>query len=161
MKKVFHFFIGVLLALSLTFSLKAQTKDGAFQAGLGIGAGWNPPVRFDLDLFGEYFLNDRFSIGLDFDIFVRGATGFNVLPFGRYHFEIEQWREFSPYVGVGAGVLINTNKRGWFDFMLPELGFLYELTPHLLMGPNVSFHILAGSNTTWDLQTVGQLIYRF
>lgn len=139
----------------------AQTKDGVIQAGVGVGAGFNPPVRFDVDLSGEYFWNDTFSLGVDFDIFVRGNTGFNVLGFGRYHFELSQFQNFSPYVGGGAGVLANTAGRGWFDLMLPELGFLYELTPHLFVGPNTSFHLLAGSNTTWDLQLLGQIVYRF
>ncbi len=152
----------VLCPLSIVHSpLLAQTKDKTIQAGVGVGAGFNPPVRFDIDLSGEYFLNDTYSIGADFDIFVRGRTAYNFLGFGRYHFELSDFEKFEPYVGAGVGGLVNSAGRGWFDLMLPELGFLYELSPHLLVGPNTSFHILAGSGTTWDWQLLGQIIYRF
>ena len=141
--------------------LLAQTRDGEIQAGIGVGAGFNPPVRFDLNLNGEYFLNDTYSLGAHFNIFVRGSTAYNFVGFGRYHFELSDFEKFAPYVGAGLGALINTAGNGWFDLMLPELGFLYELTPHLYVGPNASFHLLAGSSTTWDLQALGQIVYRF
>jgi len=157
-KLVFVFLLSLFLVHNPLF---AQTRDGEIQGGLGVGAGFNPPVRFDLNLNGEYFLNDTFSVGGDFNIFVRGNTAYNLLGFGRYHFELSDFEKFAPYIGGGAGALINTAGNGWFDLMLPELGFLYELAPHLLVGPNTSFHILAGSSTTWDLQALGQIIYRF
>lgn len=157
--------IAALLVLFCAFlfatSLRAQTRDRSFQAALGVGAAWNPPVRFDLDLNGEYFLDDTFSAGVDFDIFVRGVTSYDLLAFGRYNFQLLRYRKFSPYVGLGVGALFNSNGQGWFDLMAPELGFLWELTPHLYLGPNVGFHTLIGSNTTWDFQTVGQLAWRF
>lgn len=156
-------FTWLLIALSFltTLSAQAQTRDGVIQAGVGVGAGLNPPVRFDVDISGEYFLNDTFSVGADFDIFVRGRASYNFLGFGRYHFELLQAPRLLPYIGGGVGGLVNTAGRGWFDLMLPEVGFLFELTPHLFVGPNSSFHILAGSSTTWDLQMLGQIIYRF
>lgn len=161
MKKIAASFL-LIVALWLAAPLAyAQTRDGEFQISVGIGAAWNPPARFDLDIAGEYFFNDTFSGGLDFDILVNGRTFYNFIGFGRYNFEYKKFRRFSPYVGGGVGGLVSSNGRGWFDLMLPEAGLRWELTPHLLVGPNLSFHILAGSNTTWDLQTVGQLTYRF
>lgn len=162
MKNSSTLFLVVAILLSMGTVSHAQTRDRSFQVATGIGAGWNPPVRFDLDLAGEYFINDRFSAGLDVDIFVRGATSYNFLGFGRYNFYLQKFPRFAPYIGGGVGVLANSNGRGWFDIMAPEAGFLWELTPHLYLGPNVSIHLLAGpSSTTWDLQTVGQIAYRF
>lgn len=150
-----------LLLIVWAVSVQAQTRDGVIQAGVGVGAGLNPPMRFDLDISGEYFWDDTFSFGVDFDIFVRGRTSYNLIGFGRYHFQLLQAPRLLPYVGGGLGSLINTAGNGWFDLMLPELGFLFELTPHLFVGPNTSFHFLAGSNTSWDIQALGQIIYRF
>lgn len=162
MKKLLVFGFLVLGPWSLVSAPSfAQTRDGLIQAGIGVGAGLNPPMRFDLDISGEYFWNDTFSLGADFDIFVRGVTLYNFLGFGRYHFELLQAPRFLPYVGGGVGGLVSSAGAGWFDLMLPELGFLFELTPHLFVGPNASFHILLGSSNTWDLQTLGQIIYRF
>lgn len=142
-------------------SAHAQTRNKEIQFRVGAGAGLNPPARFDLDLAGEYFFNDAYSAGLDVDIFVGGFTSYNFIGFGRHHFELAKYQKFMPYLGAGMGVLANTRGQGWFDLMLPELGFLYELTPHLYFGPNTSLHILGGSTTTWDLQLVGQIAYRF
>lgn len=155
------FFASLLLCLSASQNSTAQTRDGEFQAIVGGGLGLHTPVRFDLDMAGEYFWNDTYSLGLDFDIFVRGSTAFDVIPFARYHFDLKKWPRFSPYVGAGAGVLTNTAGGGWFDLMLPEAGFLYEFNPHFSFGPNVSLHTLAGSTTTWDLQLLAQAAYRF
>lgn len=154
----FGLFVLICLASPQAYT---QTRDKEIQVSLGVGAGLNPPARFDLDIAGEYFFNDTFSAGLDFDLFVRGGVAYNFLGFGRYHFELLDHPRFLPYIGGGLGVLVNSNGRGFFDLMAPELGFLFELTPHLYLGPNISFHILAGKNTTWDLQTVAQMAYRF
>ena len=151
----------LLLLLTLPVSLHAQTKNGQWQIAAGPGMTWNPPVQFNLDMNGEYFLNDTFSVGGNFDIFIRGAARFGAIGFSRYHFRLLQFPKFDSYVGGGGGAVIDTQQNGWFDLMLPELGFLYELTPQLFVGPNVSFHVLLGSSNTWDLQTVGQLVWRF
>lgn len=155
---VFVFLVSTTLLPSL---LNAQTKDGQWQISAGPGMTWNPPVQFDLDASGEYYLDDTFSVGGDFDIFIRGTARFGALAFGRYHFQLLQFPKFDSFVGGGAGALIDSNQSGWFDLMLPELGFYYELTPHLYVGPNVSFHVLLGSTNSWDLHTTGQLTYRF
>lgn len=150
--------------LTLIFTAKpsyAQTRDGSFQAAIGIGAAWNPPMRFDIDMNVEYFLNDTFSFGVDADIFVRGGSSFDLLGFGRYHFELLNHPRFSPYIGAGLGGVFKTARGSKFDIMIPEVGFLWELTPHLYLGPNASFHLITGSNSTWDFQTVGQIAYRF
>ncbi|OGQ46428.1 MAG: hypothetical protein A3H42_00110 [Deltaproteobacteria bacterium RIFCSPLOWO2_02_FULL_46_8] len=154
------FFLVILSAASAQTAL-AQTRDGTFQFTAGAGGGWNAPVRFDLDINGEYYWNDNISVGLDFDTFLGTINSFDFIPFARYHFDLKRWPRFSPYVGTGMGVLFNTNSQSWFDFMLPELGFFYELTPHFYIGPNASMHVLAGSTSTWDFQTVGQISYRF
>lgn len=153
--------IGLVVLLLGSSAIGAQTKDGTIQTGVGVGVGLNPPARFDLDLNGEYFLNDTFSLGADFDILVGDKAGFNILGFSRYHFELLQAPRLEPYLGVGAGTLVKTDGKAWFDLMLPEIGFLYELTPLIQIGPNASFHTLFGSNTTWDLQLLGQIIFRF
>lgn len=162
MKHPFIRFALLFLAiLMLAQTAEAQTKDGSFQVTAGAGAGWNAPVRFDLDIAGEYFWNDTLSLGLDFDTFLGSTTSFNLIPFVRYHFDLKKWPRFSPYVGMGMGGLFNTGGQKWFDLMLPELGFFYELTPRFYIGPNASMHVLAGSTSTWDFQTVGQVSYRF
>lgn len=147
--------------LGMAAPLQAQTRNGEFQVSTGGGIGAKTPVRFDLDIAGEYFWNDKWSLGLDFDVFLRGSTSFDVIPFGRYHFDLPRFTRFSPYVGAGLGVLVSTSGRGWIDLMLPETGFLWEFTPNFYFGPNVSLHTLGGSATTWDLQLVGQAAYRF
>lgn len=140
---------------------KAQTRNKEIQFSAGAGAAFNP-VRFDLDLAGQYFLNDIHSLGLDIDILAgTGPTTYNFIVFGRHHFELAQHQKFMPYVGAGLGVRADTRGRGWFDLMLPQAGFLYELTPHFYFGPDASLHILGGSTGTWDFQLVGQLAYRF
>lgn len=150
-----------LMLLLLPVTVMGQTKNGQWQVSAGPGMTWNPPVQFDLDINGEYYLKDSYSIGGDFDIFIRGTASFGGLGFGRYHFHLRKYPKFDSYVGAGAGALIDTKQHGWFDLMLPELGFFYELTPHLYVGPNVGFHVLLGSSNTWNLQTVAQLTYRF
>lgn len=151
----------LMLLLLLPVAAMGQTKNGQWQVSAGPGMTWNPPVQFDLDISGEYYLEDAYSIGGDFDIFIRGTASFGGLGFGRYHFQLLQYPKFDSYVGAGAGALIDTQQHGWFDLMLPELGFFYELTPRLYVGPNVGFHVLLGSSNTWNLQTVAHMTYRF
>lgn len=150
-----------MMLLLLPIVAAGQTKNGQWQVSAGPGMAWNPPVQFNLDVNGEYYLRDAYSIGGDFDIFIRGTASFGGLGFGRYHFQFLNYPKFDSYVGVGVGALIDTQQHGWFDLMLPEFGFLYELTPHLYVGPNVGFHVLLGSSNTWNLQTTAQLTYRF
>ena len=139
----------------------AQTRDGEVLFYLGNGVAAREPVRYDVDVAAEYYFNDRFSLGLDFDAFLRSPFSYDVIGFARYHFEMSKWPRYSPYVGGGMGVLANTRGQGWFDLMLPELGFLYEFTPHFYIGPNVSTHLLSGSTDTWDVQILGQAAWRF
>ncbi len=153
--------ICLVFFLSLAQTVLAQTRDGEIQVVVGNGAGLRSPVRYDLDGAVEYFLNDKISFGLDFDVFLRSPVSYDFLGFARYHFEIPRWPKYSPYVGGGVGALINTRGQGWFDLMLPELGFLYEFTPHFYLGPNMSVHLLSGTNDTWDVQVLAQAAWRF
>ena len=145
---------------------QTQSREGLIQFSVGPGIGFNTPTRFDLDAAAEYFYDDTFSLGLDFDIFVRGDGFFDLLPFVRYHFDLLEQPKFLPYVGGGAGILFGSNGNVAFDLMAPNLGFEYEVTPHLFVGPDASFHILMGDrfwggSTRWDLQIVGRVGYRF
>ena len=147
--------------LTFLFTQAVFGWEGRIEPSAGVGFTGNPPTRFDMDLEGEYYHSNEIGLGLDFDIWVRGATTFGIVPFTRYHFDVVRNPRFSPYVGVGAGIQFNTNSNAWFDLMLPDLGFQYEVTPKLFFGPDVSFHLLMGSNTTWDMQIVGRIAYRF
>ncbi|OGQ05956.1 MAG: hypothetical protein A3F82_05485 [Deltaproteobacteria bacterium RIFCSPLOWO2_12_FULL_44_12] len=160
-RKILKLCLLLPLILSSFSELKAQTRDGEFLLSAGAGMGWRSPVRFDLDFTGEYFWNDRISFGLNADTLLRGPASFSFVPFARYHFDLKKWPKFTPYAGAGMGALVNSRGQGWFDLMLPELGFFYELTPRIYIGPNVSLHVLAGSSSTWDFQTIGQVAYRF
>ncbi|MDO8494225.1 MAG: hypothetical protein Q7S68_02700 [Deltaproteobacteria bacterium] len=159
MKKIFlTIFLLVLLAPVFSF---AQTKDGAIQVGIGTGVALNPPARFNIDANGEYFLNDTYSVGVSFDTFIRKGESFGLSAFGRYRFELIDVPRLEPFLGAGIGGLFSTNNREWFDVMLPEMGAHYELTPLIRLGLESSFHILAGSSTTWDYQILYRIAFRF
>lgn len=133
---------------------RAEGRQGKIQAGLGVGVALNPPVRFDIQLNGEYFLWEHISLGLNFDTLLRGPATFLFVPFARYHFDLDFAPGWVPYVGAGVGGGINTNGAGVLDIMVPDLGFKYEvLENRLFVGPDLSLHVLTNfDNTTWDFR---------
>lgn len=155
------------LAMTLMGGLThAQSREGTIQAAVGPGIAFNPPVRFDLDFGGEYFLNDEIAFGFNFDVFIRGGAAYGFLPFAHYHFDLLEFPRFAPYVGGGMGFWVGSNGNAAFDLMAPAVGFEYELTPRLFIGPDASFHLLmgdkmVGGSTSWDLQIVARIGYRF
>ncbi len=164
MKKLNVLFTCAILLLSA--STFAQSREGTIQAAVGPGLAMHTPVRFDFDISGEYFFDDSISFGLDVDAFIRGGTVLGFVPFARYHFDLLNNPLFLPYVGGGAGFIVGTSGGAAFDLMAPDLGFEYELTPNLFVGPDVSFHLLMGDRfmggtTSWDLQVVARVGYRF
>jgi len=150
-------------------SFQGSSHKGDILAGLGGGILLNPPVRFDLNMIGEYYLLDEVSLGLQMDIGLRGPTTFNFLGFGRYHFDLaslfdsHQLTRWDLFAGGGLGGAVNTNGNGNMDIMIPEFGIRYELTEWLTLGPDFSFHILTNfDNATWDFRILFvQAEYRF
>ncbi len=132
------------------------SRDGAIQAGGGFGLAVRPPVRFNLQLEGEYFVLEDLSVGLNVDFLFRGGTSIGFTGFGRYHIDIPSAPRWVPYVGGGVGGFVNTNGGGFFDLMIPEFGFRYELiSERLFLGPDLSFHIVSGTGgTTWDFRVL-------
>ena len=166
MKKFGARFLFVLLLSGVSFAASAQSREGMIQASVGPGLGMHTPARFDFDVAGEYFFSDEISFGLDFDALIRGGSTLSFVPFARYHFDILNSPLFLPYVGAGAGFMVGTSGGAAFDLMAPDLGFEYELTPRLFVGPDASFHLLMGdrflgSSTSWDLQIIARVGYRF
>lgn len=154
MKKIL-FAMLLLVATSSTSSAGyAAGREGRIQAGLGAGLALHPPVRFDLQLNGEYFLYENISVGLNIDLLFRGPTTFIFEPFARYNFDLDFAPKWVPYAGAGIGGGVNTNGGGVLDIMIPDFGFKYELIDdRLFLGPDLSFHVLTNfSNTTWDFR---------
>ena len=162
MKKIVLVAVVVMMSLpSLGF---ASSREGKIQAGAGFGLALHSPIRFDLQLNGEYFLYEDISVGLNVDLLFRGSTNFGFTPFARYHFDIASLPELVPYVGGGLGVFVNTNGNGAMDIMIPDFGFKYELiADRLFIGPDLSFHVVTNfSNTTWDFRFLFAVAsYRF
>ncbi len=144
----------ILLTLAFSATAFAANRDGKIQAGGGVGVALNPPIRFDLNLNGEYFLTQKISLGLNFDVLLRGPTTFVFVPFARYHFDLDFAPGWVPYAGGGIGGGVDTNGAGFLDVMVPEFGFKYELLDNkLFVGSDLSFHILTNfDNTTWDFR---------
>ena len=160
MKKIL---VIVGLCCLISGSTLAQSREGILQTGVGVGFAAHDPAQFDLNFNGHYFYTDEISIGMNFDILMRSKSAvYSFLPLARYHVDLVKNPRFVPYVGGGLGMQIASGGNAWFDLMIPDLGFDYEFTPHLFVGPDVSFHLLAGNgNTTWDLHLLGQIAYRF
>lgn len=152
MKKIALISAALLLCLSGTGW--AGSREGKFQLGGGAGLALNPPIRFDLNIGGEYFFWENIGIGLNIDIFFRGTTAFTFIPFARYHFDISSAPEWVPYVGGGVGVGINTDGDGALDLMIPNFGVQYEvLDDKLFLGTDMSVHIVTDfDNTDWDFR---------
>ena len=159
MRKIY--LVVVFMTLLFSWGVQAQSREGDVQVGSGIGMTFNPPVRFDFDLSGNYFYSDELSIGFDFDVLIRHGAVYGLVPFVRYHFDLPKARRIDPYVGGGMGLQIASSGSTAFDLMAPNLGFDYELTPHLYIGPDVSIHLLVGRSTDWDLHAIGRIGYRF
>ncbi len=151
MKKIFFSF---LLAVLVSTNVSAAGRQGSIQAGGGIGVALHSPVRFDINLNGEYFLTEKISLGLNIDTLVRGPTTFVFEGFGRYNFDLKSAPKWVPYAGAGIGGGVNTNSAGFLDIMIPDIGFKYELiAERLFLGPDLSFHVLTNfSSTTWDFR---------
>lgn len=149
-----------ILVLGFSGVASSQSRAKNWQLGGGVGFSANEPGGFDLDYAAEYFWSDAIAIGFDFDILI-GSTVYAFVPFFHYHFELLNAPRIEPYIGAGTGFTINNNGAAAFDLMAPNLGFQYELTPYLFLGPDMSFHFLAGNKTSWDLQMVGTIAYRF
>lgn len=161
------FFLLIGLSCSLPAMSEARyslnSRQGAIEAGLGVGFTVNPVVRFDMEISGEYYWRNNISFGLDFDIFLRKGTIFTLVPFARYHFDIDRWPTIVPYVGAGVGGGASTNGAGVFDVMIPNFGFKWEAIPgRLFIGPDLEFHILTNfDNTDLDFHTLVKATYRF
>jgi len=153
MKKI-AFALLILASLAAPVMSQASNREGKFQAGGGFGLAFRSPVRFDINLNGEYFLTEHISLGLNIDTLVRGPTTFVFQGFGRYNFDLDFAPGWVPYAGAGIGGGINTNSAGFLDIMIPDFGFKYELIDNkLFLGPDLSFHVLTNfSSTTWDFR---------
>ena len=161
MKKIL---CSVLLLVTLSSVAFAGKREGRIQAGGGVGLGARPPVRFDLNFNGEYFLTQTLSLGLNLDMLLRGPNNFVFMPFARYNFDLSFAPEWVPYVGGGIGVGIDTNGSGTLDIMIPEFGFKYELIEDkFFVGPDLSLHTLTNfDNTTWDFRfLIATVDFRF
>jgi hypothetical protein len=146
--------ISAVLLVALSGSAWAGSREGKFQLGGGAGLALNPPVRFDLNIGGEYFFWENIGIGLNIDIFFRGPTAFVFIPFARYHFDIRSAPEWVPYVGGGVGGGVNTDGAGALDVMIPNFGVQYEvLDDKLFLGTDMSVHVVTNfDNTDWDFR---------
>lgn len=165
MKKIAAVF-AVLSALLMTPAngRAAESRQGSWQAGGGVGLAFHSPVRFDLNLNGEYFFTHHVSFGLNVDFLFRGPTTFVFQPFARYNIDLDFAPGWVPFVGGGLGVGVNTNGNGFMDIMVPDFGFRYEIIDNkLFIGPDLSLHIVTNfTNTTWDFRMlIAQAEFRF
>lgn len=154
-KTVLFLVMAVALVLGSTAAhARNNSRQGSFQLGGGAGLALNPPVRFELELDGEYFFWEHLGLGMNIDIFFRGPTAFLFQPFARYHFDIDSAPEWVPYVGGGIGVAVNTNGSGALDLMLPDFGVQYEVIENrLFLGTDMSVHVVTNfDNTDWDFR---------
>lgn len=169
-----------LLVVSVSFSAFGETKrgkakgarkaraasdrQGAFQTGLGMGVAVNPPVRFLINLNGEYFVTHNVSVGLGLDFHLADIPfTFDAIGFGRYNFDVARYPRLVPYVGAGIGGGAISD-HGVMDIMLPDFGFKYEvIADRLFLGPDLSVHIVTDfSDTDWDFRILFlQAAYRF
>jgi len=163
MMKRWAMVLAIVLALSSS-AFAAESREGSWQAGGGFGLAFHSPVRFDLNLNGEYFLTHHVSLGMNLDFLFRGPTTFVFQPFARYNIDLAFAPDWVPFVGGGVGVGVNTNGNGFLDLMIPDFGFRYEVIDNkLFIGPDLSFHVVTNfSNTTWDFRMLfAQAEYRF
>lgn len=132
----------------------AQGQKGS--VGVGAGGGiYITPFKGDIQVHGDYFVTDRVSLGMNFEVIVPGAN-FSVVPFARYHFNLKSLPRFSPYVGMGVGFAsfsqedsfgLGSERTSLLDIMAVDLGFKYQVIPdRLFLGSDVSFHIVTDFN---------------
>ena len=150
MKKILRRTVLMALTLGVLVGMMPRTADaeyylysrkGATDLTLGLGMLVRSPVRFDLQVAGEYFLQNNVSLGLSFDSYLRGPNAFSFRPFARYHFDISQLPKFVPYVGVGLGGGVDTHSNGFMDILVPNFGFKYALTRNFQLGSDFGLHI--------------------
>jgi hypothetical protein len=147
-----------------SWAASSSSRQGKFDLGMGAGVAFHSPIRFDLQLNGEYFFWDHVSVGMDLDFLLRGPTTFVFEPFGLYHFDISSITRLVPYAGGGLGVGVNTNGNGFMDIMIPKFGVRYEIIDeHLFLGTDMSFHVITNfDSTTWDFRwLIATLNWRF
>jgi hypothetical protein len=142
----------------------ASSRQGHFQLGGGFGLAFNDPVRFDVQIGGDYFFWEDVSIGMNIDFLIRDGVTFVFMPYGRYHIDIDGAPEWVPYVGGGVGPAVSDNGDGALDIMIPNFGFKYEIiAERLFLGTDMSFHILTDfDNSDWDFRwLVAHALVRF
>jgi len=167
MKRLFSVLITLTVILSSTLMVRpanASSRQGHFQLGGGLGLAFHDPVRFDIQIGGDYFFWEDISIGMNIDFLVRNGTTFVFMPNARYHFNIDRAPRWVPYVGGGIGPSVTSNGNGALDIMVPDFGFNYELiSDRLFLGTDMSVHIVTNfDNTTWDFRwLIAHLVYRF
>lgn len=143
---------------------EADGRKGHFQAGGGVGLAFNDPIRFDLQIGGEYFFWEDISIGMNIDFLIRNGVTFVFMPYGRYHIDIAGAPKWVPYVGGGLGPAVTDDGNGSLDIMIPNIGFNYELiADRLFLGTDMSVHIVTNfDNTDWDFRwLIAHALYRF
>lgn len=166
MKKALLFasVIVALFATTVGHKAHAAAREGEFQLGGGFGLAFHDPVRFDIQLSGDYFFWENVSIGMNLDFLIRDGVVFVFQPFGRYHFDIPSAPKWVPYVGGGVGVAVSDNGDGAMDIMVPNFGFKYEIIDdNLFLGTDMSFHILTDfDNSSWDFRwLIVHAVWRF
>jgi len=117
------------------------SREGSIDLTLGTGLLVRSPVKFDMQLAGEWFMHNNVSFGLSMDFYIRNATAFSFRPFGRYHFDISSLPKLVPYIGAGIGAGIDTNGSGFMDIMVPNFGFKYALTRRIHLGSDFGLHL--------------------
>src|SRR5262249_11629084 len=148
-KAVMFFIMAVALALvSSGAEARGTGREGNYQLGGGLGLAFHDPIRFEVELDGEYFFWQHVGLGLNLDLLIHDVTMFLFEPFARYHFDISAAPKWVPYVGGGLGVAVDTDGNGFMDVMVPDFGFQYELTDRLFLGTDMSLHILTDFNNS-------------
>lgn len=139
------------------------SRQGKVDVGLGAGMTFNSPVRFALELYGEYFYTNNIAFGAALDTLIRSPHIFIFRPFARYHFDISRYPKLVPYVGGGLGAGADTNGNGIMDIMLPNFGFKYAIANRIYLGSDLGLHILTDfDDTRLDFQVLFVVLsYRF
>jgi hypothetical protein len=163
-----RFFAGVFLSAVIFVTAwpraEAGSRKGHFQLGGGVGVAFNDPVRFDVQIGGDYFFWEDISIGMNIDFLIRNGVVFVFMPYGRYHFDIDSAPKWVPYVGAGLGPAVSDDGNGFLDIMVPNFGVNYELiADRLFLGTDMSVHIVTNfDNTDWDFRwLIAHALFRF
>jgi hypothetical protein len=139
------------------------SRAGQIDASLGAGMYVRSPVRFDIQVAGEYFWHNNVSIGVAIDTLIRDEALFIFRPFARYHFDIDSLPNLVPFIGGGIGAGIDTNSNGVMDILLPNVGFKYAVSETIRLGTEMGLHILTDfDNSRVDFQILFAVIsFRF